>query len=100
MENTSRDNESSISKDNEFKIQISTEDINRIDEEIRGINNSSNHIEKSNEEKNKPVIINIEKNQNMVNGLRLLNVCTNCKNEFIPKNSMINEKLCKSCLEN
>jgi hypothetical protein len=99
MENVSKENEPSILKDDEFKIHLSTEDIDKIDEEIRGINNSFKPIEKSNEVKNKAKTINIEKNQNTVKGLRLLNVCTNCKNEFIPKNSMINEKLCKSCLE-
>jgi len=98
MENT-RNNESSMSRDDEFKIQLSTEDINKIDEEIREMSNGSKSIEKSNEVKNKVKMINIEKNQNITKGLRLLNVCTNCKNEFIPKNSMINEKLCKSCLE-
>ena len=88
MENTS--------KDSEFKIQLSTEDISKIDEELRGIDNSSKTIEKSNE-KNKT--INIDESQTTVKGLKLLNVCANCENEFIPKNSMINEKLCKSCLE-
>ncbi len=98
MENI-RNNESNMSRDDEFKIQLSTEDINKIDEEIREMSNGSKPIEKSNEVKNKVKMINIEKNQNITKGLRLLNVCTNCKNEFIPKNSMINEKLCKSCLE-
>lgn len=99
MKNVSKENEPNILKDNEFKIYLSTEDIDKIDEEIRGMNNSFKSIEKSNEAKNKAKTINIEKNQNIVKGLRLLNVCANCKNEFIPKNSMINEKLCKSCLE-
>jgi len=88
MENTS--------KDSEFKIQLSTEDINKIDEELRGIDSSSKPLEKSNEG-NKT--INANESQTTVKGLRLLNVCTNCENKFIPKNSMINEKLCKSCLE-
>ena len=91
MENTSRDNE--------FKIQLSTEDISKMGEEIRRMNDNSNSIEKSKEAKNKIKIINTEKNQNTVKELCLLNVCANCENEFIPKNSMINEKLCKACLE-
>ena len=91
MKNTSRDNE--------FKIQLSTEDISKIGEEIRRMSDNSNFIEKPNEIKNKIKIINTKKNQNTINGLCLLNVCANCENEFIPKNSMINEKLCKSCLE-
>jgi hypothetical protein len=81
-----------FSKDNEFKIQLSVEDINKLDDAIRGMSDGSKSIEKSNEMKT-------NNNQSTAKGLRLLNVCTNCKNEFIPKNSMINEKLCKSCLE-
>lgn len=42
---------------------------------------------------------NTEKNQIITTGLMLLNVCMSCEKEFIPKNSMINEKLCKLCLE-
>jgi len=81
-------------RDNEFKIQLSVEDINKLDDAIRRMSDSSKSIEKSNELK-----INTKNNQSIIKGLRLLNVCTNCENEFIPKNSMINEKLCKSCLE-
>lgn len=99
MENTTRDNKLEISKDDQFKIQISTEDINKIEEEIKGMNNNLNSIGKLNQVKNKIEIINMERNQNITKGLSLLNVCTNCKNEFIPKNSMINEKLCKPCFE-
>lgn len=99
MENPSRGNELNMSKDDEFKVQISIEDINKIDEEIREMNNSSEFLEKSNDPKNTVKIINPEKNQILINGLCLLNVCTNCENEFIPKNSMIDEKLCKLCLE-
>ena len=91
MKNTSRNNE--------FKIQLSIEDINKLDKAIREMSNNSNIPEKSNEVKNKFKTTNIEKNQNTVKGLRLLSACVNCKNEFIPKNSMIDEKLCKSCLE-
>ena len=83
-----------MSRDNEFKIQLSVEDINKLDDAIRGMSDGSKSIEKSNEMKT-----NSKNNQSTAKGLRLLNVCTNCKNEFIPKNSMINEKLCKSCLE-
>lgn len=83
-----------MSRDNEFKIQLSVEDIDKLDDAIRRMSDSSKSIEKSNELK-----INTKNNQSIIKGLRLLNVCTNCKNEFIPKNSMINEKLCKLCLE-
>lgn len=93
------ENKLNILKDDEFKLQISTEDINKIDDEVRGMSDSSKSNKKSNDVKNKVKIINIEKNQDITNGLRLLSACANCENEFIPKNSMINEKLCKSCLE-
>ena len=86
MENTSRDNE--------FKIQLSVEDIKKINEKIRRMESNLEFPEKSNELKT-----NYKNNQSTAKGLRLLNVCTNCENEFVPKNSMINEKLCKSCLE-
>jgi len=83
------------SKDNEFKIQLSVEDINKLDDAIRGMSDGSKFVEKSNELK-----INSKNNQNITEGLKLLNLCANCKNEFIPKNSMVNEKSCKLCLEN
>ena len=97
MENSSKENKSNISRDDEFIIQLSTEDINKIDEELRGAGNISNPLEKSNEVKNKT--ISMQESQSTVKGLRLLNVCANCDDEFIPKNSMINEKMCRSCLE-
>ncbi|MGY5143680.1 MAG: hypothetical protein ACW9XH_04280 [Candidatus Nitrosopumilus sp. bin_32a] len=37
----SSNSKSSTSKDNEFKISLSTEDIDKIEEEIRGIENDS-----------------------------------------------------------
>jgi hypothetical protein len=86
MDNTSRDNE--------FKIQLSIDDIDKLDDLIKVMSEDSKTIEKPNELK-----INTKNNQNIIKSLKLFNVCTNCKNEFIPKNSMINEKLCKSCLE-
>jgi len=43
--------------------------------------------------------MNIERNQNTTKGVSLLNTCINCGNEFTPINSMINEKICKLCLE-
>lgn len=82
------------SRYNEFKIQLSVEDINKLDDMIREMKGSSKSIEDSNEMKT-----NVKNNQSITNGLKLLNVCTNWENEFIPKNRMINEKLCKSCLE-
>lgn len=82
------------SRDNEFKIQLSVDDINKLDDAIRGMRDNSKSIENTNEMKT-----NTQNNQSALNGIKLFNVCTNCENEFIPKNSMSNEKLCKSCLE-
>jgi len=53
MGNISRDNKSSISKDDEFKICLSPEDINKIDGEIRDMSDNSKPIKKLNEAKNK-----------------------------------------------
>lgn len=83
-----------ISKDNEFKIQLSVEDIDKLDDAIRGISDSLKSIEKPNELKP-----NSKNNQNITKGLKLLNVCMNCEKKFVPENSMSNEKLCKSCIE-
>ena len=82
------------SRDSKFKIQLSVEDINKLDDVIKGTSNNSKSIEKSSEMKT-----NNENNHNTAKGLRLLNVCTSCETEFIPKNSMIYEKICKSCIE-
>ena len=82
------------SRDSEFKIQLSAEDINKLEDMVRRTSDSSKSIENTNEMKT-----NTKNNQSTAKGLRLLNVCTNCENEFIPKNSMINEKLCKLCIE-
>lgn len=97
MENSSKEHKSNTSREDEFRIHLSTEDINKIDKELRGAGNISNPLEKSNEVKSET--INMQESQSTVMGLRLLNVCANCENEFIPKNSMINEKMCRSCLE-
>jgi hypothetical protein len=40
-----------MSSDNEFKIQLSVEDINKLDDAIRGMSDGSKSIEKSNEMK-------------------------------------------------
>ncbi|CAD6524061.1 conserved hypothetical protein [metagenome] len=40
-----------------------------------------------------------QSNQNVSNGIILLNVCTKCGNKFKPKNSMLYELLCNPCLE-
>ncbi|MDH5430305.1 MAG: hypothetical protein OEW78_00275 [Nitrosopumilus sp.] len=91
-------NNSNVSKDKEFKITLSIEDIDKIDEEIKNIEKNS----KKSLEDSKIVEMNqmdIKRNQNTIKGVSLLNTCINCDDDFIPINSMINEKICKLCLE-
>jgi hypothetical protein len=72
----------SITKDAEFKISLSSEDINKIDEKIR---NEDDSIETQN-------------NNNIASGVILFNTCANCDIKFIPKNSMTYETLCGLCV--
>jgi len=68
-------------KDDEFKISLSSEDINKIDEKIRKANND----------------IQVQTNRKLISGVILLNTCTMCDIKFVPKNSMTYETLCGSC---
>lgn len=59
-------NKSSISKDDEFKISLSIEDINEIEEEIKRIeNNSKKSLEELSITKDEVKLMNTEKNQNL-----------------------------------
>ncbi len=69
-------------KDAEFKISLSSDDINKIAEEI---SNGDNDVQEQN-------------NYHLTNGVILLNTCTSCDAKFIPKNSMTYETLCDSCV--
>ena len=73
--------ESSTAKDAEFKISLSSEDVNKIEEKIRNGDDAETQ------------------NSNLVSGVALINACTNCGNKFKPVNSMIWELLCDLCLE-
>jgi len=69
-------------KDDEFKISLSSEDIDNIDEKIR---NEDNDVQ-------------VQNNRELISGVILLNTCTSCGIKFVPKNSMTYETLCCSCV--
>jgi hypothetical protein len=73
-------NESITTKDAEFKISLSSEDIDKIERKIR----NKDDVE--------------TQNNNPVNGVALINTCANCGIKFIPKNSMTWEILCGLCV--
>ena len=73
-------NKSSTTKDAEFKISLSSEDIDKIEEKIRNGDDDETQ------------------NSRLVSGVTLINACTNCGNKFKPVNSMIWESLCDLCL--
>ena len=76
-----QNNKPNTTKDTEFKISLSVEDINNIDRNIRNVEN-----------------IETQNNDSVVSGIILLNICARCQNEFKPTNSMTYETLCVSCL--
>lgn len=93
-------NSTNNSKDNEFKISLSIEDINKIDEEIKDIKNNSKKIPwRIKCTRGWVTMTDTEKDQNTTKGVSLLNVCTNCGAKFKPINSMINERLCNLCIK-
>lgn len=69
-------------KDSEFKISLSSDDIDKIAEKIR---NGDNDVQEQN-------------SRHLANGVILLNTCASCDAKFIPKDSMTCEKLCGSCV--
>jgi len=68
-------------KDEQFKISLSSEDISKIDERIRKEDNNA-----------------LQNNRKLISGVILLNTCTSCGIKFVPKNSMTYETLCCSCV--
>ena len=69
-------------KDDKFKISLSSEDINNTDEKIRKADND----------------VQVQNNCKLISGVILLNTCTSCDIKFVPKNSMTYETLCGSCV--
>jgi hypothetical protein len=70
---------SNTTRDAEFEISLSSEDINKIEEKIKNGDTET-------------------QNNDRVNGVVLINTCTNCNIKFVPKNSMTFETLCGSCI--
>ena len=92
---------SKFTKDSEFKILLSTEDIDKIDEEIKTIEvNSKKTPDESNViESGKNESTEEQKNPHVVDGVILLNTCVTCHNKFKPTNSMTYEISCNVCSE-
>ena len=76
-----QNNKSNTTKDTEFQISLSVEEIGKIDRNIRNVEN-----------------IETQNNDSVASGIILLNICARCQNEFKPTNSMTYETLCVSCL--
>jgi hypothetical protein len=85
-----------ICKGGEFKISLSMKDIDKIDKEIKNIeNNSKKILDESDMIKSAKAELTDEGKS--YNGIILLNTCVTCKNKFKPTNSMTNEILCNTC---
>ena len=79
MEKEHNSNKSSTTRDVEFAISLSSEDINKIEEKIRNEDDAETQ------------------NSNLVRVV-LVNTCTDCGIKFVPKNSMTFETLCGFCI--
>ena len=91
---------SKFTKDDEFKILLSMEDIDKIDEEIKNIDSNFQKIDESNMiECEEAKLTEGGENCNVVDGVVLLNTCMTCHNKFKPVNSMIYETSCNACSE-
>ena len=92
---------SKFTKDDEFKISLSVEDIDKIDEEIKNIeSNSKKTLDGLNvNESETTKLTEEEESYNVIDGVILFNTCVTCKNKFKPTNSMINETSCNVCSE-
>ena len=94
-------NEQNVTKYNEFKISLSMEDIDKIDEEIKNIESDSKKTldESDMIEIEKSGLTEEQKNSNVVDGVILFNTCVTCHNKFKPVNSMTDETSCNVCSE-
>ena len=79
MEKEQNSEKSGATRDAEFEISLSNEDINKIEEKIKNDDTET-------------------QNNNLANGVVLINTCTNCDIKFVPKNSMTFETLCGLCV--
>lgn len=90
---------SKFTKDGEFKISLSTEDIDKIDEEIKNIENDYGKTLDEPymiESRNAKLPEKIEY-YNVIDGVTLLNTCVTCHDKFKPTCSMIDESSCDVC---
>ena len=92
---------SKFTKNDEFKISLSTEDINKIDEEIKKLESNSKKTfdDLSVIENQKSELTKEKENSKVIDGVVLLNTCMACHNKFKPVNSMIYETSCNVCSE-
>jgi septal ring factor EnvC (AmiA/AmiB activator) len=90
-----------FTKNDEFKISLSTEDINKIDEEIKKLESNSKKTfdDLSMIENHKSELTKEKENSKVIDGVVLLNTCMACHNKFKPVNSMIYETSCNVCSE-
>ncbi|MCH9658425.1 hypothetical protein K0U27_06990 [archaeon] len=90
---------SKFTKDDEFKISLSTEDIDKIDEEIKNIENIFKKTldEPGMIENGKQELTKEKENPNVIDRVILFNTCVTCHNKFKPTNSMIYEISCNIC---
>jgi hypothetical protein len=90
-----------FTKNDEFKISLSTEDINKIDEEIKKLESDSKKTfdDLSMIENQKSELTKEKENSKVIDGVVLLNTCMACHNKFKPVNSMIYETSCNVCSE-
>lgn len=79
MEREQNSKKSGTTRDAKFEIFLSSEDINKIEEKIKNDDTEA-------------------QNNDLANGVVLINTCTNCGIKFVPKNSMTFETLCGSCI--
>jgi septal ring factor EnvC (AmiA/AmiB activator) len=90
-----------FTKNDEFKISLSTEDINKIDEEIKKLESNSKKTfdDLSMIENQKSELTKEKENSKVIDGVVLLNTGMACHNKFKPVNSMIYETSCNVCSE-
>ena len=90
-----------FTKNDEFKISLSTEDINKIDEEIKKLESNSKKTfdDLSMIENQKSELTKEKEKSKVIDGVVLLNTCMACHNKFKPVNSMIYETSCNVCSE-
>ncbi|HEY5735844.1 MAG TPA: hypothetical protein VIS47_04720 [Nitrosopumilus sp.] len=98
MENILKNNKSP-NKDDEFKIYLSIKDIDNIHDEINSMNdNAKKNLDGPSTIKvENDLIVEKQKDHNIINGITLLNTCVTCNNKFRPINSMIDEPSCVLC---